>query len=134
MEAVPISERLAAQSTYGALRLGASVNPDAPAIHFLRTGEVDETPLTLSYRQFIGGVTQAANLFHELGIGPGDTTSFLLPLLPQSLFTLFGAECSACGASCPSSGPSCRWEAPATSGTGCIRSMRCCPSNRRTGW
>jgi fatty-acyl-CoA synthase len=37
-------------------------------------------------------VTQTANLFSELGVGPNDVVSFLLPLLPQSFYTLFGAE------------------------------------------
>ena len=37
-------------------------------------------------------VTQAANLFHDLGVGPHDVVSFLLPLLPQSFYTLFGAQ------------------------------------------
>jgi fatty-acyl-CoA synthase len=31
-------------------------------------------------------------MFHALGVGAGDVVSFLLPLLPQSFFTLFGAE------------------------------------------
>ena len=91
-EATPYAERIAAQSTYEALQLASAVNPQAPAIRFLREGTAEETPVTLSHEQFIRGVTGTANLLHGLGVGPGDTTSFLLPLLPQSLFTLFGAE------------------------------------------
>jgi fatty-acyl-CoA synthase len=53
---------------------------------------MDETPVALSHRQVLGRITQTANLLHDLGVGPGDTVSFLLPLLPQSLFVLFGAE------------------------------------------
>ena len=37
-------------------------------------------------------MTQAANLFHALGVGPGDVVSFLLPLVPQAFSALFGAE------------------------------------------
>jgi fatty-acyl-CoA synthase len=91
-EAVPYRERIAANSTYEALQAAAALDPAAPAVHFLRTGEASETPLTLSYAQFLGGVTQAANLFTDLGVGPNDVVSFLLPLLPQALLTLFGAE------------------------------------------
>ena len=32
-EATPYAERIAAQSTYEALRLGAARDPDAPALH-----------------------------------------------------------------------------------------------------
>ena len=91
-EATPYAERIAAQSTYEALRLGAARDPDAAALLFLPQADAEETPLTISYRQFFGRVTQAANLFGELGVGPDDVVSFLLPLLPQSFFTLFGAE------------------------------------------
>jgi fatty-acyl-CoA synthase len=91
-EATPYAERIAAQSTYEALRLGAARDPDAAALLFLPQADAEETPLAISHRQFFGRVTQAANLFSELGVGPDDVVSFLLPLLPQSFFTLFGAE------------------------------------------
>jgi fatty-acyl-CoA synthase len=91
-EATPYAERIAVQSTYDALRVGAAHDPAAPAIHFLQRCEPDETPLTLSHAQFIAGVTQTANLLADLGVGPRDVVSFMLPLLPQSFFTLYGAE------------------------------------------
>jgi fatty-acyl-CoA synthase len=91
-EQTPYANRIAARSTYEALQLGAAVDPNAPAIHFLRTGELDEVPVTMSYRQFMGRVNQAANLLHDLGVGPGDTVSLMLPLIPQNCFALFGAE------------------------------------------
>jgi fatty-acyl-CoA synthase len=91
-EVTPYDERIAAQSTYDALRLGAAVNPDAPAILFLPNADPNETPVCVSHRQFIARVTQVANMFHELGVGADDVVSFLLPLLPESLMTLFGAE------------------------------------------
>ena len=91
-EATPYAERIAAQSTYEALQLGAAHDPGAAAIQFLRQADPDETPLTISYAQFMARVTQSANLFNELGVGPTDVVSLLLPLLPQSFFTLFGAQ------------------------------------------
>lgn len=92
LEAVPYAERIAAASTFDAIRLGAAHNPGAPAIQFLPTASHHDTPIVISHAQFIARVTQAANLFHALGVGPTDVVSFLLPLLPQSLFTLFGAQ------------------------------------------
>ena len=46
----------------------------------------------MSYRDFVARVTQAANMFHALGVGPNDVVSFLLPLVPDAFVTLFGAE------------------------------------------
>ena len=91
-EATPYAERIAAQSTYEALQLGAAHDPGAAAIRFLRQADPDETPLSVTYAQFMARVTQSANLFNDLGIGPGDVVSLLLPLLPQSFFALFGAQ------------------------------------------
>jgi fatty-acyl-CoA synthase len=91
-EKIPYADRIAAQSTYEAIRLGAAHNPDAPAIKFLPNADPADTPLVLSHRDFIARVTQAANMFHGLGVGPGDVVSFLLPLVPDAFVTLFGAE------------------------------------------
>jgi len=88
----PYAERVAAQSTYEALRLGAAIDPAAPAIRFLPNASPDEPPLTLTYAQFMARVTQAANLFHCQGVGRGSVVSLLLPLLPQAFVALFGAQ------------------------------------------
>jgi fatty-acyl-CoA synthase len=91
-EQIPYADRIAAASTYDAIRLGASHNPDAPAIQFLPNADPADTPLVISHRDFLARVTQAANMFHALGVGKGDVVSFLLPLLPEAFITLFGAE------------------------------------------
>jgi fatty-acyl-CoA synthase len=91
-EATPYDERIAAHSTYEALKIGAAQDPQAPAIHFLQRCEPDETPLTITHAEFLAKVTQTANLLADLGVGPRDVVSFMLPLLPQSFHTLFGAE------------------------------------------
>ena len=91
-EGVPYAERIAAASTFEAIKLGAGHNADAPAIAFLPNASPDDAPIVITHGQFVERVTQAANMFQALGVGPGDAVSFLLPLLPQSFFTLFGAE------------------------------------------
>ncbi len=91
-EQVPYADRIAAQSTYDAIKLGAAINPDAPAIQFLANADPSDTPVVISHRDFLAGVTQAANMFSALGVGAGDVVSFLLPLLPEAFMTLFGAE------------------------------------------
>lgn len=91
-EEVPYADRIAAQSTYDAIKLGAAKNPDAAAIQFLPNADPADTPIVITHRDFAARVTQAANMFHALGAGPGDVVSFLLPLLPEAFITLFGAE------------------------------------------
>jgi fatty-acyl-CoA synthase len=91
-EQIPYAERIAAESTYDAIGLGAAHNPDAPALQFLPNADPADQPVTVSYRDFVGRVTQAANMFHGLGVGKDDVVSFLLPLLPDAFVTLFGAE------------------------------------------
>src|ERR1700690_2253346 len=91
-EQVPYADRIAAQSTYDAIKFGAAKNPDAPAIQFLPNADPADTPIVITYRDFFARVTQAANMFHALGVGKDDVVSFMLPLLPEAFITLFGAE------------------------------------------
>jgi fatty-acyl-CoA synthase len=91
-ETTPYAERIAAQSTFEAIRLGAARDPDAPAIKFLANADPADVPVVISHRDFIARVTQAANMFQALGVGGNDVVSFLLPLLPDAFVTLFGAE------------------------------------------
>ncbi|MFO1116697.1 MAG: acyl-CoA synthetase [Beijerinckiaceae bacterium] len=91
-EKTPYAERIAAASTYDAIRIGASVDPNAPAIQFIANASPDDTPIVITHGQFVARVTQTANALHELGVGPNDVVSFMLPLIPQAFFTLFGAE------------------------------------------
>ena len=88
----PWAERVAAQSTYQALQLGAAADPEAPALVFLPNADPDEHPVTLSHRQLLERITQAGNAYHQLGVGPGDVVSLLLPLLPQAFVALYGAQ------------------------------------------
>lgn len=91
-ERIPYPERIAAQSTYDAIKLGAARNPDAPALQFLANADPADAPLVISHRDFFARVTQAANMFHALGVGENDVVSFMLPLLPEAFVVLFGAE------------------------------------------
>jgi fatty-acyl-CoA synthase len=91
-ETTPYANRIAAESTYEAIRLGAAHNPDAPAIRLLPNADPADTPVVLTYREFVARITQAANMFHALGVHGDGVVSFLLPLLPEAFITLFGAE------------------------------------------
>ena len=92
LEVVPFRERIAAASTYEALRLGAAHDPMAPALQFLQNADPTDPALIISHGEFFRRVTQAANLFSALGVGPNEVVSLMLPLVPQSFYALFGAE------------------------------------------
>jgi fatty-acyl-CoA synthase len=91
-EKVPIKEQLEFFNTYDLIKHGASINPDALAISFFLTGEHYKTPTQVTYGEFLSRITQTANLFHDLGVGPGDVISYLLPNLPQTHYILWGGE------------------------------------------
>jgi fatty-acyl-CoA synthase len=92
IESVPFRQRCAFDSTYAMLRDVAERHPERDALIFLPRGDAQERPWTYSQAEFFRRVTQAANLFHRLGIGPRDVVAYVLPSLPQTHFTLWGAE------------------------------------------
>ena len=59
-EKIPYAERIAAASTYDAIRIGASVNPNAPAIQFLANASHEDEPVVINYAQLVARVTQTA--------------------------------------------------------------------------
>lgn len=94
-ESVPYDERIAARSTYEALRRGAAIDPKAPALLFLANASADDDPVRLTHEGFIGRVTQVANALHSLGVQPKDVVSLLLPLVPQAFYALYGTQAAA---------------------------------------
>lgn len=92
IEKIPCSERVKEKNTIELLEKGAAANPDAIAISFLLNGDSYETPIEISYSQLIGKIRQAANMFHDLGVGPDDVVTYIMPSIPQTHYTLWGAE------------------------------------------
>jgi fatty-acyl-CoA synthase len=91
-ENTPIEERMQAFNTYDLLKKGAAINPDAPAISFFLAGDTYDKPMQVTYRDLMANITKTANLFHNLGVGPHDVISYLLPNLPQTHYVLWGGE------------------------------------------
>jgi fatty-acyl-CoA synthase len=87
---MPFGQRVRESSSYAAIECAALRFPDRPAIIFLPTGAADDAPVTLTYRELFARITQTANLFSALGVGPRDAVSCLLPNLPQTYFVLWG--------------------------------------------
>jgi len=91
-ENIPIQKRLEVFNTYDLIKKGASINPDATAISFFLSGGSYDRPVQVTYRDLMTNITRTANLFHDLGIGPDDVISYLLPNLPQTHYVLWGGE------------------------------------------
>lgn len=92
LEKTPLEARNLPTSTYEVLEQSAERYGNKTALRFLLQGTVEEQPLCFSFQQLFAKVTQAANAFHALGVTPKDSVSMLLPNLPQTHFTIWGAE------------------------------------------
>ena len=91
-EKIPIEDRLDFFNTYDMIKHGAAIDPEATAISFFPSGEDYASPSQITYRNFLAQITRTANLFHDLGVGPGDVITYLLPNLPQTHYVLWGGE------------------------------------------
>ena len=91
-ERVPIAARMTTFNTFDMLKKGTSINPDATALSFFLSGDQYEHPMAVTYRDLMSQIIRTANLFHDLGIGPTDVISYLLPNLPHTHYVLWGGE------------------------------------------
>lgn len=92
IENVPFEERIKITNTYDIIKQGASINPDAPAISLLLSGDQYANPIQVAYREFWAKINQTANLFNDLGVGSKDVVSFLLPNLHLTHYVVWGGE------------------------------------------
>lgn len=92
IEAVPFRDRVPQLHTYAVIENGAAVNPDAVAISFLASGDAWDQPVQVTYNDLIYKIRQCANMFSDLGIGPRDVVTYMLPNIPQTHYVLWGAE------------------------------------------
>jgi fatty-acyl-CoA synthase len=86
----PPSVNAGATSTYALLRGAAEWNPSGTALTFLESP--DANPVRLTHAQLLACIHQGANLFHRLGVRPGEVVSLLAPSLPHALVALWAAE------------------------------------------
>jgi len=91
-EQTPIEERMTCFNTYDLLKQGAAINPEAIAMSFIMSGDAYTEPMQVTYKEFLQNINRAANLFHDLGVGPTDVISYLLPNIPHTHYVLWGGE------------------------------------------
>ncbi len=92
IERKSLAKRNLPRNTYQALQRGASINPNKIGLRFFLQGEAYADQMFYTYQDLVDLVNQAANMFNDLGVSQNDVVSMILPNIPQSLFTIWGAE------------------------------------------
>lgn len=92
MDRVPLSERWSARNTYELLSQTAKAHPNRKAVTFQLTSDPGAKLISSTWREFHGEVTQAANLFRSLGVGPRDVVATLLPNCMEMAVTLMAGQ------------------------------------------
>ncbi|MDA4845152.1 acyl-CoA synthetase [Hoeflea poritis] len=91
-EQIPLSERQLPETTYEALRQGAAINPDAPALSFFLSASAMRAPYTLTHAQLMGRITQTANALRRLGLQRNEVAAYILPNMPETHFSIWGGS------------------------------------------
>lgn len=79
-----------ARTIHQALTRAKAAHGARPAVSFQLTSGPKDAARTLSWSALHGQVTQAANLFRSLGIGPGDAVAYVLPNATETVVALLG--------------------------------------------
>ena len=98
LEAATADGFLPVASTWELLARGRDLFGDRPAFRFLETGVPGGPAVEITHADLFARVTQAANLFTDLGVGPDDAVAMLAPNIPEAHFALWGG--SAAGRAC----------------------------------
>jgi len=92
MEKVPLADRNLPSSTYEVLVQAAKKSPTVPAVTFFLQASDYENSVSFTFSEWLGEINKTANMLHDLGVGPTDTVSYILPNLPQTYLALYGGE------------------------------------------
>ncbi|MEZ5492286.1 MAG: acyl-CoA synthetase [Gammaproteobacteria bacterium] len=91
-ERTPLEQNFPYTDSYAMLQRSAERFSDESALEFLLTGQRDESPRVISYRQLEEQVTRTANLLNSLGLQADQAVSLVLPILPETHFAILGAQ------------------------------------------
>ncbi|GAB3847261.1 acyl-CoA synthetase [Hymenobacter terrigena] len=92
IEQTPLAAQPVPANTLALLERGRDRNSEALALRFVFSGERPTESVDFTYAQLVQRCYQTANMLHELGVGPTDVVSYLLPNLPETHFTLWGGQ------------------------------------------
>ena len=89
-EAMPWEDRDLPKTLYAKLSKTAERFPNNKAVTYQIFSGPKAKAETLTWKDLHGKVTQTANLFRSLGVGPTDVVAFILPNAHETLFTFLG--------------------------------------------
>ncbi len=81
--------------TYDIFHDAADQHGDQIAFRHLQSGEPDEKPRLVSYRDMHANIARTANLLRDMGATPGTAVGLMLPGLPETQWLIWGAETAA---------------------------------------
>ena len=79
-------------STYELLARGAALAPQSSAVSFFLTAADYKRPWSWTYGEWLGRITQTANMFRKLGVERRDVIAFVMPNLPETHWVIWGGE------------------------------------------
>ena len=93
IESRPYDELVTARNLYDLFLATAEHVGDSTALTVLRSPDPSDVGASLTHRQLLAEITRAANMFHALGLRPGQgVAAFLAPTLPSLPPLLLGAQ------------------------------------------
>ena len=87
---MPFAARGLPTTIHGFLAATRAAHGTRPAVSFQMFSGPKDKAKTLTWNALFSQVTQAANLFRKLGVGPSDTVAFILPNALETVVTLLG--------------------------------------------
>ncbi len=79
-------------STYELIRRSAQRHENEPALTFFLEANSHQRTTSWTYGELLQNINRTANMLFELGIRAGDVVALILPNLPETHFSLWGAE------------------------------------------
>ena len=87
---MPVEDRWTAKTVYQQLEQTCEKFGTKDAVSFQLLGGPNDPNITLSWNETKDRITQAANLFRSLGVGPKDVVAYLLPTTHETAITMMG--------------------------------------------
>ena len=91
LERVPLEQRLLSWDANDWIRAGLDLDPQKVAIRYVADGNPESSVVNVTYDELKQRATSTANLFHSLGVGPGDAVLYLMPTIPALYTVTLGA-------------------------------------------
>jgi fatty-acyl-CoA synthase len=90
IERLPLEQQIFSWDVNDWVRAGLDLDPTKVALDYFEIADPASAPRQVTYADLKRQVTQAANLFHSLGVGKDDAVIALMPSLPELYVTLLG--------------------------------------------